>query len=303
MCGGMCADLKTDNANCGKCGNACPMGASCVQGSCQCASGTTRCGDACVDVKTDVNNCGKCGTTCGGADAGPIMGGGTWGCANGACAIMCPQPKKECSGACVDLQTDNDNCGMCGNACAQTETCMQGLCCKTGQKVCNMACTDTNTDAMNCGMCGNACPMNKPYCNQGMCTTGVVYSEMFTQGATPSTQCSNWNTFRAALTGVYSSITIKGSNDMVGVTCTGNQANQLCQALKNNQAVNVGVCNGRTWATGPCGANSIELTATGSICNCNSGYTVRPCINNLNRGGVNTSTCNAPTQTITVICQ
>src|SRR5436190_2397482 len=51
MCGGMCADTKTDANNCGKCGNACPPGAMCVQGSCQCAMMQSICNKACVDLK------------------------------------------------------------------------------------------------------------------------------------------------------------------------------------------------------------------------------------------------------------
>src|ERR1051326_895079 len=116
-CSNGCFDLKTDNSNCGKCGTTCPMGATCVQGSCQCGMGQTRCGASCVDLKSDLANCGKCGTVCGGGDGGAIMGGGMWACQMGSCAIVCPQPKVECSGACVDTKTDNDNCGMCGNPC------------------------------------------------------------------------------------------------------------------------------------------------------------------------------------------
>ena len=308
MCSGQCSDLKTDNANCGKCGAACPMGASCIQGSCQCMATQSKCGTACVDLKKDNTNCGKCGNVCGN-DAGAILGGGTWTCANGTCAIQCPMGKTECSGACVDANTDNDNCGSCGTTCnTPTEQCMSGLCCKMGEKVCNgadggaPACTDTMSDALNCGGCNMPCPMNKPNCSAGMCVTGVTWSESFTSGQASPSQCNTWNTFRAALTGSYTSITIKGSNDMVGATCTGAQANTLCQALHNNQSVNVGSCNGRTWATGNCGPG-LELTATGTICSCNSGYTARPCIANLNWGGVNGVTCSAANQTITVICQ
>jgi hypothetical protein len=60
MCGGGCADLKTDPNDCGKCGKACPMNAMCVQGSCQCPAGRTRCGNACVDVKSDVVKFAPC---------------------------------------------------------------------------------------------------------------------------------------------------------------------------------------------------------------------------------------------------
>src|SRR5258706_9221949 len=53
MCGNVCVDTKTDGNNCGKCGTVCATGATCVQGSCQCASGQMKCGAACVDTKTD----------------------------------------------------------------------------------------------------------------------------------------------------------------------------------------------------------------------------------------------------------
>lgn len=175
MCSGMCADTKTDANHCGKCGNACPAGAMCVQGSCQCAMMQSICNKACVDLKTDVGNCGKCGTACGGGDAGMIMGGGMWACVMGACQIQCPSPKVECAGACVDTKVDNDNCGACGTACMMgTEQCVQGMCCKTGETVCSMTCANTNTDSNNCGMCGTVCPNNTPVCLNGTCQAGCA---------------------------------------------------------------------------------------------------------------------------------
>lgn len=174
MCSGACVDTKTDKANCGKCGVACPSGATCVLGACQCDATAAKCSGVCVDTTSDNANCGKCGLVCG-ADAGPVPGGGTWGCKSGACAITCPAPKTECSGACVDTKTDPDNCGSCGTACmSMTEACVQGLCCPTGQTVCGGMCTDTQTDAKNCGMCGNACPQNMPSCAMGQCTASML---------------------------------------------------------------------------------------------------------------------------------
>ncbi len=46
MCGGACVDTSSDQNNCGKCGNACGGGESCVAGSCQ--SGTTQTCDQCI---------------------------------------------------------------------------------------------------------------------------------------------------------------------------------------------------------------------------------------------------------------
>src|SRR5581483_9258385 len=178
-CTNGCFDLKTDNSNCGKCGTACPMGATCVQGSCQCGMGQTKCGNTCVDTKTDIQNCGKCENLCGN-DAGAIPGGGMYGCNMGTCGIICPSPKIECNGACVDVKTDNDNCGMCGNACDTNmmQQCLQGMCCKQGETVCNGACVNTQSDPMNCGMCGKVCGGNTPGCSMGMCAAYVDHGPM-----------------------------------------------------------------------------------------------------------------------------
>jgi hypothetical protein len=192
MCNGACANLKTDNANCGRCGNACPDGASCVQGSCQCASGTL-CNGACVDTKTDVMNCGKCGTACGGGDAGAPKGGGTWICSNGVCDIQCSAPKSACvPTGCFDLQSDNTNCGTCGNDCGGN-LCIAGNCCGAGEINCNMACTNTQTDPNNCGKCGNKCASNT--CTMGQCCskppTGNCAHNPCTSGVKLATSCDN----------------------------------------------------------------------------------------------------------------
>jgi hypothetical protein len=177
MCSGMCTNLKLDPQNCGSCGKACPTGANCVQGTCQCGAvdgGTTSmCGGQCVDTKSDVNNCGACNKACGsGGDGGGLQGGGTWACTNGMCTIQCVMPKTACPPTgCFDLQKDNTNCGMCGNDC-MGNLCVGGMCCQMGEVDCNGMCTNTQTDLNNCGMCGNKCMMGS--CNGGKCGKKLV---------------------------------------------------------------------------------------------------------------------------------
>lgn len=57
-----CTDLKSDEANCGSCGNVCTIGTFCFNGTCKCLEGETLCGGRCVDTSFDPNNCGKCGS-------------------------------------------------------------------------------------------------------------------------------------------------------------------------------------------------------------------------------------------------
>jgi len=87
MCStGVCFDTRTDSANCGACGNACPANAACADSKCVCTTpGQILCGTPppvsiaphCIDPKTDERYCGNCATSC-----------GTGVCDNGVCVSV-----------------------------------------------------------------------------------------------------------------------------------------------------------------------------------------------------------------------
>jgi len=137
--------------------------------------------------------------------------------------------------------------------------------------------------------------------------TSELYCEQFVSGQTPSATVQQaWDTFQASLTGTYNQVTISGSEDSTGVTCSDPVAvNQLAIALNTNAAVSV-QCNGRTWSIIGCGtAGSLPLPpelSVGGACQCsNPGYSVRPKIGSSgNWGGAGTATCGAGDQTIRV---
>ena len=149
----------------------------------------------------------------------------------------------------------------------------------------------------------------------GFAAADIIYSQTFTNQATycpGSSQYDNWASFRQQLNANvhhFMRVTISGSNDPIGVSCSDlTIVSQIATALRNGTGGSWS-CNGRTWGVvyacyqGSCGTvdNAMELNATGTICNCdNPGYIVRPGITNQNWGGVNTATCGAPTQTMTV---
>ncbi|PKP56283.1 MAG: hypothetical protein CVT88_10365, partial [Candidatus Altiarchaeales archaeon HGW-Altiarchaeales-1] len=136
----------------------------------------------------------------------------------------------------------------------------------------------------------------------------VVFSESFIYGQTASAQCTTWNTFRGQIDSdtIYTKITISGSNDATGVSCTGPTANTICHAL-NTLTEGIWMCDGHNWSL--CNRYTGELWLDPpSLCsgaNCpNPGYIIRPCFSHsCCWGGVNTSTCNGPNQTMTVVCE
>lgn len=115
-CNGHCVELSLDIGNCGACGNSCPSGQSCVNGTCGCKAGKTLCNGVCSDVNTDTNNCGSCGVTC---SAGQY-------CQYGEC--LCSSGTTNCNGTCTSTQSDSNNCGACGNQCPVGQVCTSGQC-------------------------------------------------------------------------------------------------------------------------------------------------------------------------------
>lgn len=161
-------DLTSDPNNCGACGTQCSASQFCDGGSCQAYNG---CGG-----ESDLP--GEPGDTCGDC--------GTWAC-DGDEALTCQGE--------VDLDSDVDNCGVCGNQCSTSEFCQAGQClpynacggmsslagepgeacdncgtweCDGANAVSCQDQVDLDNDVDNCGACGNQCS-GDAYCEAGEC--------------------------------------------------------------------------------------------------------------------------------------
>ncbi len=148
---GFCVDLDTDEHNCGSCGNRCGADLECQNGVCECAAGLTVCGSGasaeCVNTSIDTENCGACGRDC---------GLGT--CVSGACE--CNPSATACGRICPDLNSDNNHCGACDNACSAPEVCRFGSCseCGADERECGGRCVAATFNERHCGACNNPCP-------------------------------------------------------------------------------------------------------------------------------------------------
>jgi hypothetical protein len=206
-CNGLADDgcetaISEDPANCGKCGNACPDGQHCVNGSCGCAPGKTFCptcrGEACVDLTNNDDHCGDCGIACPPFDdsgCNPMPANTHYGCSGISCGtIKCNPAAGDCNGdlgagcnsdGCeVDFtQLSPLNCGSCGNVCKAGEECRDEggngakclqKCEDSGRTRCDGHCFDLLSDPLNCGNCGTQCPAfgnDTAECHKGICAT------------------------------------------------------------------------------------------------------------------------------------
>lgn len=95
-------------------------------------------------------------------------------CLEGSCLSS---GKGWCSATCVDLQTDANNCGRCGNACESGLVCSNGNCsgCESGLTNCSGTCVDLQTDPNNCGSCNTPCGANCQFCQDGVCKNYPCY--------------------------------------------------------------------------------------------------------------------------------
>jgi hypothetical protein len=91
---------------------------------------------------------------------------------------------------CANTQTDNANCGTCGNVCGGGTACSNGVCkvtCGTGATLCSLDggagyCANLQTDNNNCGSCGNQCVVGSTgvsMCRNGTCAwQDVTFSSL-----------------------------------------------------------------------------------------------------------------------------
>jgi hypothetical protein len=126
-CGGSCTSNKCPA------GQGCNLSSECQSGVCAsnvCA--TPSCTDGVQNgTETDIDcggSCSKCkaGQKCSMAsDCSTTITGATATCTSSLCSYTCPSGGINCNGACVNTQTDNNNCGGCGLTCSN---CAAGEC-------------------------------------------------------------------------------------------------------------------------------------------------------------------------------
>lgn len=133
--------------------------------------------------------------------------------------------------------------------------------------------------------------------------SAVTYTQSFTSGVTPTSQCTAWSSYVASLTCAgYSNLRLYGSNDATGLTITElSVVRGLAAALRTSSTFS-GNASGYTWVAGT-GVAGLGISNTGVVSSCSTGYTLRPCIGNYNWGGINGADCSAPSQTISLTIQ
>lgn len=87
------------------------------------------------------------------------------------CCGDCPGGLVDCGGQCVDINSDENNCGSCNTPCPAGYICQSGSCvlnCPPGQVNCGGNCVNLQSDEGHCGACGTACPQGT-ICQNGVC--------------------------------------------------------------------------------------------------------------------------------------
>lgn len=305
MSDGCETNLGTSVKHCGACGNECAStnGAPrCVAGQCQidCAADFSNCdGNAAngceTSLSSDPNNCGGCSNRC--SDINGISS-----CVAGKCAVTsCTTGYGDCNSKPLDgceavLLTDPNNCGACGQICANahgTTSCVSGICsptCAPGYGDCdgnpiNGCEADTRSNANHCGVCGRQCEGGtRAVCIAGICDLACEAGKgdcdrESSNGCEADTTanplncgvcgraCTNAHGTTACAAGTCVPTCATGFAD-----CDGNAANG-CEAAIDTSLENCGgcgkVCSGAN-GTAVCSSGICSITCAANYADCDA---------------------------------
>ena len=136
----VCINLDSSTTDCGSCGNACDVGATCATGTCECPAGPTLidsiccinadnavCSGQCVDTLHDPKNCGGCGHDVSPYDCepNPAEPGTRISCTPNGYSCEALQPP------CCGQPVASQGCPVGDNCCEEGDPAPQGDCCCT----------------------------------------------------------------------------------------------------------------------------------------------------------------------------
>jgi hypothetical protein len=246
-----------------------------IESGCTAPPNTLECDGACVDP-TQPAHCGSCGNTC---------TGGTPECSGNMCSSGCSgATPTNCSGSCVNEQTNPQHCGGCTTVCGAPDggpgsaTCVDsgcGMeCAQDGgsPNLCGNTCVNTTTDPNNCSACGMACPVvpnGMPACVMGSSgpTCGATCGTGFHGGGTLCETTCLPNTDDPAtdpcvVADAYGTFVSPSGSDTAGC---GTKASP-CLTIANAMAVSVTATTKRVYACGafaPAGPVTVTAAVDG----------------------------------------
>ncbi len=169
----------------------------------------------------------------------------------------CTAGQRFCGTVCVDTNTDNTNCGLCGFACAAGQSCQVGVCrrtCVSGQSLCGDVCATLDSDPANCGGCGNTCPTGQ------MCVAGACALTC----SAPRTVC----TTAAGVMNCVDTLTDGANCGLCGLACATGQScvAGMCRlGCPAGQTACGGACVDTNTSNANCGGCGLPC-ATGQSC-------------------------------------
>jgi hypothetical protein len=136
----------------------------------QCTPGQSLC------VGNGIESCQTDGTWGAPTQCTTMIPNATSGCVSGVCTSACAGGFSNCSGACVNQQTDGNNCGLCGFVCQTGYSCVNGTCSATtgctSDSQCSGATPYCDTPIATCVQClvEPDCTGATPYCVGNVCS-------------------------------------------------------------------------------------------------------------------------------------
>ena len=123
-------------------------------------------GNGCTNTLTDANNCGGCGVVCPGDSAAGLVGA----CDNGTCKFKCTNDPagKICAKPSSGGGAACDSAGLCLQKCTNPS---ESVCTNASNA---SSCVDLSTDEKNCGTCGLQCTASNQSCIEKTCATKVI---------------------------------------------------------------------------------------------------------------------------------